>query len=400
MATKFNEIGKTGNSDADRLHDILKHEGIDFASGVPCGVLKYFIKNFEGDDEILQVPAQNEPESIGIAAGAYLGGKYPALYMQNSGLLKSVNDIGSLLIPYSIPSLFLVTYRGCDGEDAPQHKITGGITKPVLEALDLYHSEITPQNLEQSLADAFRYMKDKRKPAVLLFKRGWSDNTYADEIRGSGAQEKNICMSFEDDIAKEVRYFQNTNEPGMKREDALDAIMEASGKEDAIFSTTGLMSRSLFQRHDSPNQFYNTGSFGLVSSVGLGFSMTKKDKRVVVVDGDSSLLTNFGTLVSVGAYHPENYTHIVVDNNSYGSCSEERSCSENAKLPEAALLQDYASSYEVDTKQDLIDIIKETEDKRGPHFIHAKIDLGGERRFKRPMDLTYVADRFRDYFND
>ena len=107
------------------------------------------------------------------------------------------------------------------------------------------------------------------------------------------------------------------------REEALDAVYEAAAPDDALLSTTGLMSRSLHERHDSPNQYYNTGSFGLVSSVGLGFALSKPDVNTIVVDGDASLLTNFNTLVTIGRYKPENLVHVVIDNNSYGSCSEE-----------------------------------------------------------------------------
>lgn len=49
--------------------------------------------------------------------------------MQNSGLMNSLNDLSSLLITYKIPILFIVSWRGAPGEDAPQHLINGIATK-------------------------------------------------------------------------------------------------------------------------------------------------------------------------------------------------------------------------------------------------------------------------------
>ncbi|MBU0959066.1 MAG: hypothetical protein KKB31_03925, partial [Nanoarchaeota archaeon] len=94
MDQRFNDLTITSNPDADNFHEQLKKKGFNFSTGIPCGVLKHFISNLETDKNFIHVKSQNEPESIGIAAGAYLGGKKPIIYMQNSGLLKSTNELG------------------------------------------------------------------------------------------------------------------------------------------------------------------------------------------------------------------------------------------------------------------------------------------------------------------
>jgi phosphonopyruvate decarboxylase len=184
----------------------------------------------------------------------------------------------------------------------------------------------------------------------------------------------------------------------LTRDRAIDIINETSGSKKAVFSTTGLISRSLFERHDAPNHFYVTGSFGLVSSIGLGFALSKPEREAIVIDGDASLLTNLGTLVTIGKYKPKNLKHIVLDNNAYSSCSGEKSCSDSASIPLISALQGYESVYLANTQAGLEQALGESESRIGPKLIHAKINIEGRRDFKRPLQLYQVTQRFKEYF--
>lgn len=395
MPSEFNNLIKSGNSYADKFHKLLKENNADFATGVPCGVLRYFIENFTKDKSFIHLPGQNEPETIGIASGAYLGGKNPIVYMQNSGMLKSTNEIGSLLIPYNIPILIIVTYRGCQGEDAPQHFITGKITKPTLEAMNIPYKELEEGNIGEIVLETYQAMKETQKPAIILVRRG---SLHKDsELEKLESNESDLKTWVTEDIQKITDMRHNKS---MKREEALDAIIAATKVDDAVLSSTGLMSRSLYERHDSPNQFYTTGSFGLVSSIGLGFASAKPDKNTIIIDGDASILTNFGTLVTIGHYKPKNLIHIVLDNNSYASCSEEKSCSDTANFPLIAALQGYSHVFITDTNYELQKAVERAKTLPGPNFIHAITKLGGRRDFKRPKDLAYIARRFRNHFKE
>ena len=151
---------------------ILIESGFDFASGVPCGVQKYIIRNFQNNSKIKHIPATREPGAIGIAAGAYLAGKRPLVYMQNSGLMDSINDMTSLLISYKIPLLLLVSWRGAPGEDAPQHLINGKNTKKILTNIGAPFFLLNSRNMESVIARAKRHLMKKQTPAVILIKRG------------------------------------------------------------------------------------------------------------------------------------------------------------------------------------------------------------------------------------
>lgn len=162
-----------GNEYTDLLHRTLKKYGVDFATGVPCGAQKEIIYNLINDSDILHVPATREAEAIGISAGAYLAGKRPIVYMQNSGLFSSSNDIASLLMCYEIPVLLSVTWRGCLGEDTPQHVITGSATASLLDSLEVSYKVLEKDRIEEMLQRLFRKMEDDHTPTAMLIRKGW-----------------------------------------------------------------------------------------------------------------------------------------------------------------------------------------------------------------------------------
>lgn len=171
--TIFNLVTGERSIRADQMHRTFLELGVNFASGVPCGVLRHIIKNFNDEKTILHVPANRESEAVGLAAGAYLGGKTPVVYMQNSGLFAASNDIASLLIPYEIPIFFIVSYRGCKGEDAVQHLATGRSTETLLRSFNLPFAILDKQDIGTLLSSMFKEMQMVNLPTFLLLKRGW-----------------------------------------------------------------------------------------------------------------------------------------------------------------------------------------------------------------------------------
>lgn len=157
---------------ANKFCEILKKEKFNFVSGVPDGTQKYIIENLSKDSRIKHIPAVRESEAIGIAAGASLAGKNSIVYMQNSGLLNSINEITSLLIPYKIPILLLVGFRGAPGEDAPQHFENGKSTIKILNDIGVYTQLLTKWNMKEVVSNAVKWMKNKSLPCVILIIKG------------------------------------------------------------------------------------------------------------------------------------------------------------------------------------------------------------------------------------
>jgi len=182
----------------------------------------------------------------------------------------------------------------------------------------------------------------------------------------------------------------------MKRKDAIDSVMATIDSEDAVVSTTGLISREIFERFDSYRNIYIPGSMGLASSIGLGLAISFPKRRVVIIDGDAGLLMNLGSMVTIGNKQTNNLLHIVFDNNAYGSCSEEKSMSNTAHFERLAADVGYRYVRTVHSQVGLKNAILMFE--KGPGFILAKIDLGGRRDFRRPLKLAEIKNRFMRFY--
>jgi len=86
--------------------------------------------------------ATREEEAFGIAAGLYLGGRKPAVMIQSSGLGNSLNAITSLLIPYQIPVLMIISMRGDAGEWNAAQVPMGRAIRAILDAVGVVRTMI------------------------------------------------------------------------------------------------------------------------------------------------------------------------------------------------------------------------------------------------------------------
>ncbi len=113
----------------------------------------------------------------------------------------------------------------------------------------------------------------------------------------------------------------------MKRIEAIALAAEAAAAQDALLvCNIGFPSRELFSVRDRPENFYMLGSMGLASSIGLGLAQARLERKVMVLDGDGSVLMNLGTLASIAHYAPQNYQLVILDNCCYGSTGSQPTC--------------------------------------------------------------------------
>jgi sulfopyruvate decarboxylase subunit beta len=89
-----------------------------------------------------------------------------------------------------------------------------------------------------------------------------------------------------------------------------------------VVCNIGLPSQELHLLDDQPSNFYMLGTMGLASSIGLGLALAQSDK-VIAIDGDGSVLTNFGTLPTIANNVADNFVLLIVDNGSYGSTGDQ-----------------------------------------------------------------------------
>jgi sulfopyruvate decarboxylase subunit beta len=83
-----------------------------------------------------------------------------------------------------------------------------------------------------------------------------------------------------------------------------------------VVTIMGACAQELYDLGHKENFFYLQHAMGLASSIGLGLAMHLRKERIVVLDGDGSVLMNLGTLATMARYRPTNLVHIIFDNGS------------------------------------------------------------------------------------
>ena len=157
--------------------DRLTENGFNFFAGVPCSLLSGLISCLEETEKAPYIPAVREDAAVGLCAGAYMAGSNPVLLMQNSGLGYCLNAFTSLNLIYKIPTLVIMSWRGCGGKDAPEHIIMGEINEDILKTAGMDYAVITPQNHEEVLRQAIEKI-NTGFPFTLLVKKGIFDERH------------------------------------------------------------------------------------------------------------------------------------------------------------------------------------------------------------------------------
>ena len=101
----------------------------------------------------------------------------------------------------------------------------------------------------------------------------------------------------------------------MKRADCIKALYPEL-QDRLVVTIMGACAQELYDLGHRENFFYLEHAMGLASSIGLGLAMNVPDEKVVVLDGDGSVLMNLGTLATLARYRPPNLTHVIFDNGS------------------------------------------------------------------------------------
>ena len=147
--------------------------GVNFITCLPETRLSEIILLLQKSDPSFQmVPVGSEAEGVSIAAGAALGGKVVASYMEETGVYVSCYNILPVGVRYGVPMLLLVSYVGsfADRRNSFLYVQRGTKLIPQLEALDVQYQVIrNGEGLERKVKDAVRMMNSLKQPVALLF---------------------------------------------------------------------------------------------------------------------------------------------------------------------------------------------------------------------------------------
>jgi phosphonopyruvate decarboxylase len=362
-----------------------------FYTGVPCSFLKPLINYVIQSPDVDYITSTSEGEAVGIASGAYLAGHKAVVMCQNSGLGNTINPLTSLCFPFRIPILLIVTLRGEPGlNDEPQHELMGQITGELLETLHIQWDFFpdAPEKICTVLDRAEREMIKTGLPFALIMKKG---DVAKNELFYD-------CIKRNQFETMTEGKFQSKLENRMTRFESIKIIREEFGNNDAIIATTGKIGRELFTLGDTKNQFYIVGSMGCAAGIGFGIQHVRPKRRVIVLDGDGAALMKMGTIATIGHYQPEQFLHIILDNEAYESTGGQHSVSPSADFCNIAAACGYSRCYRIDTKNDLLNTIRSVKKLFGPSLIHLKVSSDPVSDLGRPTLKPYqVKERFMDF---
>lgn len=303
---------------------LLRSNGVDFFTGVPDSLLKSlcaYMTDHCGEDHLI---AANEGGAVGLAAGHYLATGRPALvYMQNSGQGNAVNPLVSLADPdvYSIPMLLLVGWRGMPGEhDEPQHIKQGKITLSLFETMGIPTAIISDEGWEVVVQAAIKKAHLEQRPVALVVKKGLFGNY--------------VLQHKQPDVSD------------VKREEAIESLLNTLPSDSVLVSTTGMISRELYElriRRDEGHayDFLTVGSMGHAVMIALGIALAQPARQVVCLDGDGASIMQLGNMAIVGQSQAENLTHIVLNNAAHDSVGGQPTVGGAIDLPAIAQAAGY-----------------------------------------------------------
>ena len=347
----------------------LQSKGVDFFTGVPDSLLKsvcaYITDHVDKDHNII---AANEGGAVALAAGYHLStGKVGCVYMQNSGEGNAVNPLVSLTDSdvYRIPLLLLIGWRGRPGaHDEPQHVKQGKITTGLLNVLGIDYDVLSKE--EETASKQI----DKAIAAIASTGRAYALVVEKDTFDSYSLQ----------NVAK--------NSLTMSREEAIQTVAASIPDDAIIVSTTGMISRELFEYRTATGQgherdFLTVGSMGHASMIALGIALQQPQRKVYCFDGDGASIMHMGNMAIVGSRAPRNYVHVVFNNGAHDSVGGQPTVGHEIDLVEIAYAMHYEHAemvYDIDSlKKAIVDM-----DGDGPVLLDVHVKKGNRKDLGRP----------------
>jgi thiamine pyrophosphate-dependent acetolactate synthase large subunit-like protein len=159
-----------------------------------------------------------------------------------------------------------------------------------------------------------------------------------------------------------------------------------------ILGGIGSPTYDLYGAGDRERNLYTWGAMGMISSMGLGLAVARPDLRVIVLDGDGSILMNLGSLATIARKAPPNLVHIVWDDQVYETTGRQPThTSAGTDLAGIAKAAGIPHAVTVDEEAGFTAAITRALTEPGPWFIAAKIvpEKGTARPPRDPIFFKY-----------
>ena len=357
------------------IFDLLKENNVNCFCGVPDSLLKdfcaYVTDNTTSKEHTITA---NEGNSIGLASGHFLATGNPALvYMQNSGIGNCVNPLLSLTDDevYNIPLMMFIGWRGePDKKDEPQHIKQGKVTDKLLDAMGIKYS-VMPETFEEArplIQQAFDYMRETNCPYAFMIKKG----TF----------EKYTLIN-----KKQSAYT-------LGREQAIETVIRQLKNTDVIVSTTGHISREVYETRERLGQshkqdFLTVGSMGHSSSIALGIALEKPNRTVYCFDGDGAFLMHEGATAVNASKGLKNFKHIVFNNEAHDSVGSQPTVANGINISKIALDSGYTKVYCAKNEKELLKVLPKFINEKGTCLLEIKVKCGARGDLGRPKEKPW-----------
>ena len=353
---------------------ILCHAGVRFYTGIPDSLLKpicsYLDDNVSNNKHII---AANEGSAIALAMGHYLGSKtLPLVYMQNSGIGNAINPLISLTDKevYSIPLILLIGWRGePKTKDEPQHIKQGKITIGMLKIMKIPHLIISKDKnistIKKEVSRITNLAMKKKCPVAIVVRK----NTFS-----------------EYKLSKRKNYPKNL----LSRADVIEYLTSKINSNSIVVSTTGVTSRELLEsriknKQSSENDFLTVGGMGHANQIALGLAIQQKNRKVICIDGDGSLLMHMGSLASIVDINCSNYLYILINNGVHDSVGGQKIGACNINFCAVAKGCGFKKVISIKNKVE-IKKINNIQNLKGPTFIEIITKPGYRLNLIRPKN--------------
>jgi sulfopyruvate decarboxylase subunit beta len=187
----------------------------------------------------------------------------------------------------------------------------------------------------------------------------------------------------------------------MKRAKCIEAIYPEL-QDKLVVTIMGACAQELYDLGHCENFFYLQHAMGLASSIGLGLALNLPNEKVVVLDGDGSVLMNLGTLTTLARYRPTNLTHIVFDNGSLLSTGGFASHTTSGVTDLAAIAKGAGvpNVAFVTTPMDFVGAVADAFERDALSVVVAKVEAVGPDHFGMDLKLPENALRFERYIKE
>lgn len=353
-------------TDATILVDALVESGAGFFTGVPDSLLSKFSACVMAQKDLRHMIAANEGNAVGLAIGEYLAtGKPSVVYMQNSGLGNTVNPLTSLASPdvYGIPMMLIIGWRGEPGvHDEPQHVQQGEVTPGQLNTLSIPYAIVSDTtDIPKVVGALWQKMIKRQGPVALVVRKG--------------------ALGGDWPVAKPDYGYR------LKREEAIEALLDAMPQETMFVATTGKTGRELYElrekRGEPQRDFLTVGGMGHAVAIAQGIAQHNPN-WTVCLDGDGAVIMHMGAMATLCAWRPAKFLHVLLNNCAHESVGGQPTVAGGIDFEKLSSALGYDGYRQATSVEKIKSIIAGLADQKGVWLLEIKLKQGARSDLGRP----------------